>query len=116
MTIRGAIQFKLQQDTSHQWVVIEHCFVLPLQGSVEERIMEMVQQRKEGGRARDPSSSRENPWAYMDQPSGSARNQVCSCFAGLACPEVLLMEAIAVSPQLLCHHITSVVQQQLLHH
>ena len=65
-------------------VVIKHSYMLPLQRSVEERIMEMVQQRKQGGCARDPSSSRGDPYAYMDWASGSARNQVSSRLAGLA--------------------------------
>ncbi len=48
-----------------------------LQGSVEERIMEMVQQRKEGARSQEPSTSRGLTWADLGQPSGSDRNQVC---------------------------------------
>lgn len=48
------------------------------QGSVEERIMEMVQQRKEGLRSQEPSTSRGLTWADLGQPAGSDRNQVCT--------------------------------------
>ena len=42
-----------------------HLVLLCLQGSVEERIMEMVQQRKEGPHSQQASTSRGLTWADL---------------------------------------------------
>ena len=55
------------------------------QGSVEERIMEMVRQRQEGTQGQDPSSSRGLTLADLRRASGSDRNQVPRALVAQAC-------------------------------
>ncbi|KAL0020479.1 hypothetical protein WJX77_009137 [Trebouxia sp. C0004] len=54
-------------------VTVKKFFV---KGSVEERIMQMVQQRKEGSKSQEPSTSGGLTWADLGQVRGSNRNQV----------------------------------------
>ena len=49
-------------------------FSCTLQGSVEDRIMEMVRQRKEGGRSQQPSTSAGFTWANLQMNFAAANN------------------------------------------